>query len=474
MNGLRLSLIKYPSGGSGGGGVNSVGLSLPSDVFTVSGSPVTNTGTLTGVFKSQIQNLVFASPNGSSGLPSFRALSYVDIGDLPIIAADNGLSYASGNTVVLGQLVGNSGNPGKLLFNTEIPLNNHFLQITGFGDSYIQFPTTTTSFSIYQGTSTLIPITIYTNQGINPGSNPYGNFYFTLNQAFTNPDGQIDSVYSWGYNNNGDDGRQNLNEAAFATVLESHYQQAGIGHGTFEWYLTSQAKNGTISRHTFMVIDKEVGSGYMTFQLDQMQWYQTTALGTNNYCNIGPGKVDFLGLTDATETVRIANNQADLRFIATNDNSGSITVLNNGGLHYQGNAGIIFQVPAPFNGYDFIFLSGDTNPNHLFDIMNHTSISKFSVIASTGHILINKDTYAGASDSGDDLQVAGTVLIGTTTSTQVVSSILQLVSTTQGFLPPVMTTTQKLAIVSPAEGLQVYDLTLHQLSYFNGTTWVNV
>jgi hypothetical protein len=36
-----------------------------------------------------------------------------------------------------------------------------------------------------------------------------------------------------------------------------------------------------------------------------------------------------------------------------------------------------------------------------------------------------------------------------------------------------MTTVQKLAIASPDEGLQVYDLTLHQMSYFNGTTWVN-
>jgi hypothetical protein len=43
----------------------------------------------------------------------------------------------------------------------------------------------------------------------------------------------------------------------------------------------------------------------------------------------------------------------------------------------------------------------------------------------------------------------------------------------KGFLTSRLTTTQKMAISSPAEGLQVYDLTLHQMSYYNGTTWVN-
>jgi hypothetical protein len=38
---------------------------------------------------------------------------------------------------------------------------------------------------------------------------------------------------------------------------------------------------------------------------------------------------------------------------------------------------------------------------------------------------------------------------------------------------PGLTTTQKLAISSPTEGLEVYDLTLHQKSYYNGTSWVN-
>lgn len=58
--------------------VNSVALSLPSFI-TVSGSPVTSTGTLTGTLASQTANHVFIAPNGSSGSPTFRALVSADL-----------------------------------------------------------------------------------------------------------------------------------------------------------------------------------------------------------------------------------------------------------------------------------------------------------------------------------------------------------------------------------------------------------
>lgn len=53
------------------------------------------------------------------------------------------------------------------------------------------------------------------------------------------------------------------------------------------------------------------------------------------------------------------------------------------------------------------------------------------------------------------------------------SAKLHVESTSKGFLPPRMTTAQKNAIASPAAGLMVYDTTLNQMSYYNGTAWVN-
>jgi hypothetical protein len=64
---------------SGGAGtVTSVGLSLPT-MFSVSGSPVTGSGTLTATLASQTANTVFAAPNGTAGAPTFRALVAADI-----------------------------------------------------------------------------------------------------------------------------------------------------------------------------------------------------------------------------------------------------------------------------------------------------------------------------------------------------------------------------------------------------------
>lgn len=59
-------------------GITSVGLSLPG-IFSVSGSPITSSGTLTAVFNSQSANRVFAAPSGSDGQPSFRVLTAQDM-----------------------------------------------------------------------------------------------------------------------------------------------------------------------------------------------------------------------------------------------------------------------------------------------------------------------------------------------------------------------------------------------------------
>ena len=51
------------------------------------------------------------------------------------------------------------------------------------------------------------------------------------------------------------------------------------------------------------------------------------------------------------------------------------------------------------------------------------------------------------------------------------SAVLQADSTTKGFLPPRMTTTQKNAISSPATGLQVFDTTMNATCEYTGTAW---
>jgi len=56
-------------------------------------------------------------------------------------------------------------------------------------------------------------------------------------------------------------------------------------------------------------------------------------------------------------------------------------------------------------------------------------------------------------------------------STYNASAKLQVDSTTQGFLPPRMTTTQRDAISTPASGLMVYNTTTNKAQCYNGTAW---
>lgn len=76
-------------------------------------------------------------------------------------------------------------------------------------------------------------------------------------------------------------------------------------------------------------------------------------------------------------------------------------------------------------------------------------------------------TFIGFADSTQG------IVIDSSATTPSASSILQANSTTKGFLPPRMTTTQKNAIVTPAAGLVVYDTNLAKLCVYT-TAWETI
>jgi hypothetical protein len=71
--------LKVTGGGSGGGGVTSFSAGNLSPLFNSTVTSPTSTPSLTFAKISQLQNLFYASPNGSSGVPVFRALAAADI-----------------------------------------------------------------------------------------------------------------------------------------------------------------------------------------------------------------------------------------------------------------------------------------------------------------------------------------------------------------------------------------------------------
>lgn len=72
----------------------------------------------------------------------------------------------------------------------------------------------------------------------------------------------------------------------------------------------------------------------------------------------------------------------------------------------------------------------------------------------------------------NDSFFVGNLGVGTRTPNS--SSMLDLSSTTRGFLPPRMTISQRNAIASPAAGLTVYTTDGFNMSYHNGTSWGDV
>lgn len=144
-------------------------------------------------------------------------------------------------------------------------------------------------------------------------------------------------------------------------------------------------------------------------------------------------------------------------------------------------------------------LDGDITSDDLADA---------SVRGATGNAGVQREVASGTISTGDlrddavnaaklletDSYVVGTLTVGgvsgsvlvvnstnlivdaTTGSlssggSPVAGAILALTSTSKGFLPPRMTSTQRTAITAP-EGLLVYDTTVKQWFGHNGSAWV--
>jgi hypothetical protein len=123
-------------------------------------------------------------------------------------------------------------------------------------------------------------------------------------------------------------------------------------------------------------------------------------------------------------------------------------------------------------------------------VASGTLLSQFTVISSLSRLDIspydnttygvilrpstnNGGSFVPISLWGSRIQLeSSSVHISTNATGGNASAILDVTSTTKGFLPPRMTTTQKNAIASPAAGLMVYDTTLNVISFYNGTIWL--
>ena len=166
------------------------------------------------------------------------------------------------------------------------------------------------------------------------------------------------------------------------------------------------------------------------------------------------------GQGSSSVTVNQYNENSSGTALSTLDNIGTLN-LNYAGIQLKRNlvtgAGQIYGATdfVIGNGSDFnntagILFSGTT------DLILKGSGGTFGVLRSSGaSYLLNSQFCVGASSPD-------------------ASAKLQVVSTTQGFLPPLVTTAQKNAISSPATGLIVYDTTLNKICVYTGAAWETV
>ena len=139
----------------------------------------------------------------------------------------------------------------------------------------------------------------------------------------------------------------------------------------------------------------------------------------------------------------------------------------------------------------FIKGSGSTSATTSLLVQNSAGTAAVTVkddltTTFSGAMQVNANLTANGLFSGGNVS-AGTNLFGTNfyintagnaafgaQVNAVASAVVECVSTTKGFLPPRMTTTQINAIVSPANGLEVYNTTLACPCFYDGTGWRKV
>ncbi len=111
--------------------------------------------------------------------------------------------------------------------------------------------------------------------------------------------------------------------------------------------------------------------------------------------------------------------------------------------------------------------------------VSHTAFTGFSACANKSiSTIVSEGRYFNFAkgpvgvwlQSGNDAYYnAGSVAIGANLPTS--SAILELSSTTKGFLPPRLTTTQRNAIASSAAGLMIYNSTVAKYQFYDGDSW---
>jgi hypothetical protein len=198
------------------------------------------------------------------------------------------------------------------------------------------------------------------------------------------------------------------------------------------------------------------------------QWFKLTEASTGNTFGIVPSQVGLsnAGYTFQVDEVNEIVGRIGQTLFGTNLTGGEMTAR----VGIRGNGSTSATTSL------LVQNSAGSNALQVQDNLNTTLFGTLQF--GNGNTYINNQSssmvFAAVNSATADLHMIPGRQMNINnagTYTAQASALLQVDSTTKGFLPPRMTTTQKNAIASPATGLQVFDSTMNATCEYNGTAW---
>lgn len=260
----------------------------------------------------------------------------------------------------------------------------------------------------------------------------------------------------------------------------------GVGEFRFTDPLTLRSATPSINM-------RSDAAGYLAFNSDD---------NLTTYVNLSADPTGFLKITGANDLIKfdLVNTQVS---IGANDfTNDGYNLQVNGTTRLNGDTAIgnlirhsdqrvaytTTKIRSVFDDTDLLDLSQRRALYSNGNIAVNFGATTLRLNDDTGTLFMNSnrllfDSSGAASENFNSRQLIGSggtgitqwsdtdLVIGQNAFSGDASSILTMNSTSQGFLPPRMTTTERDAIATPAEGLVIYNSTTQVLNFYNGTTW---
>jgi hypothetical protein len=283
------------------------------------------------------------------------------------------------------------------------------------------------------------------------------------------------------------------------TNMGSFLFQGRTPYGTTSDYLTVSSaevdaklaliKGGRLSVGGYPATTPSAAQGNLYVKRTISSSFDTVATfeNTNSEPYGGGGFIDIVGNSNdyASGGIRVKNGiytDGEIYYSAASRSiileANKRTGSSQGGLQFKWQSSTKFLVNAAGD-----VGIGTTTPSQKLDVqgkivakdkilINGSDFDMASLESTAGHKIARVDVQDGIYDYGNRAMYinSGSVGIGTASP----DAILDISSTTDGVLLPRLTTTQISAISSPTTGLTVYNTTLNQLCFYNGTIWRRV